>query len=146
MHKPLYASGFLYSLKTYQILLLSSDDKDNPNPTWSILGGEIRDGEEANEAFARIVYERLKLKLAVKNIHPVYSYFHESLDKTNYVFYAEVNSSKISTASKADNLSWLPFHQTTKLKFSDHTKQDLIVGERVINARWRDNQEVVVTA
>lgn len=141
MHKSFYASGFLYSLKTHQILLLESQKKDDIASLWSTIGGESKEGEDGPEAFRRIVQRLLNINLKIKNIYPVYDYFHDSLDKINYVFYAEVKSPKIFNSLK-NNFSWVSFTETLKLLFSAHTKQDVIVGERVINLKWRQSQDL----
>lgn len=138
MHKPFYASGFLYSLKTHQILLLKSQPEKDTPPLWSTLGGESVNGEDTQIAFQRIVNKLLNLNLKLKNIYPVYDYFHEVLDKDNYVFYAEVRSSKKFDPCKEDTFSWVAFDEVSKLLFTPRSKQDVIVGERVINAKRRE--------
>lgn len=130
MHSSFYASGFLYSLKTHQILLLQS------SASWSMLGGEGYEGEEASETFIRIVKRVLRLRLKDKDIYPIYDYPDEALGKTNYVFYAEVDKVPLNLPKKS-NLSWVTFPETLKLLFSGQTKQDVIVGERVINLKMR---------
>ncbi|MBI4039199.1 NUDIX hydrolase [Candidatus Daviesbacteria bacterium] len=137
MHKSFYASGFLYSLKTHQILLLQSEQKANTASLWTTLGGESKRGEDAQATFQRIVHERLNVNLKTKHIYPIYDYFHDTLDKVNYVFYAEVKSPQVFNSFKKSNFSWVAFKETIKLLFPAHTKQDVIVGERVINAKWR---------
>lgn len=139
MQTSFYASGFLYSLKTRQILLLQSQQKDDL--VWSTIGGEGIEGEEALEAFRRIVQRILNIDLKTKNIYPVYDYFHEPLNKINYVFYAEIKSPKVFNSLKKD-FSWVSFSETLKMLFSAQTKQDVIVGERVINLKWRQSQEL----
>ena len=129
--KSFYASGFLYSLKTHQILLLQSDS------SWSTLGGESKEGEEAQTTFQRIINELLNVNLKIKHIHPIYDYSHDTLDKVNYVFYAEVKSPQKFSSFKENTYSWVNFSETPKLLFSDHSKQDVIVGERVINLKMR---------
>ncbi len=136
MHNSFYASGFLYNLKTHQILLLQSEHKDNTSPSWSLLGGEAAEGEEAQTAFQRIINEQLNLNLKNKNIYPIYDYFHETQGKMNFVFYAEVKNPPAFN-SKKKTLSWVSFDETVKLPFSEHTKQDVIVGERVIKLKRR---------
>ncbi len=137
MHKSFYASGFLYSLKTHQILLLQSQKNDDIISLWSTLGGESKDGEDAQEAFQRIVHELLDLNLKRKNIYPIYDYFHEKLDKVNYVFYGEVKKIPTLSSLQKSSLSWVTFSETLKFLFSAHAKQDVIVGERVINLKRR---------
>lgn len=138
MHKSFYASGFLYHLRSGQILLLQSQQKDNIVPNWSTLGGESKEGEDAQAAFLRIVKELLNINLKVRQIFPIYDYFHETLDKTNYVFYAEVGRTLNFAPLKESTLSWVTFDQTLKFLFSTKTKQDVVVGERVINAKKRE--------
>lgn len=138
MQTPFYTSGFLYSLKTHKILILESKQKDNVASFWSTLGGESEKGEDAQTAFRRIVQKKLNVKVKAKQIYPIYDYFHNTRNKINYVFYAEADSSKTYTARGEDIPSWLSFSETFKLPFNLKTKQDIVVGERVINARWRD--------
>lgn len=142
MHKSFYASGFLYSLKTHQILLLQYPKKDNVASLWSTLGGESKEGEEAQTTFQRIVLETLNVNLKMKHIYPIYDYFHDTRNKVNYVFYGEVKSPQFFNSFKENAYFWVAFNETLKLLFSDHTKQDVIVGERVINLKWRKDQKL----
>ncbi|OGE37037.1 hypothetical protein A3B45_04110 [Candidatus Daviesbacteria bacterium RIFCSPLOWO2_01_FULL_39_12] len=140
MQNSFYASGFLYSLKTHQILLLQPRQKNGIPPIWSMPGGEGKEGEEAYLAFQRVIYKIFNLNLNAKHIYPVYDYFHATRNKVNYVFYAEVGSTKTFNTPRGDLLSWFSFSETSKLPFNPQTKQDLVVGERVINAKWRDDE------
>jgi|SRR3989344_3121223 len=137
-----YASGFLYNLKSQRILLLQSSKLEGVTSLWSMLGGESNDGEEAPTTFQRIINEALDLSLKHKNIYPIYDYFHSTLNKINYVFYAEVKRPPKNNTFKEDILSWVTFSDALKLLFSAHTKQDLVVGERVINLKWRIDQNL----
>lgn len=140
MQPSFYTSGFLYNLKTHQILLLRSPQKDGADFLWSTLGGEGSEGEEAKIAFARIINELLNLNLKAKDIYPVYDYFHNERDKFNFVFYGEVKNSREFDCSKENSFSWVAFGETSKLPFTAHSKQDIIVGERVIQAKWREDE------
>lgn len=120
--------------------MVQSQQKDSPDLLWSTLGGEAGAGEEAQEAFARVINELLDLKLKTKNIYPIYDYFHDARDKINYVFYAAVNSPREFTSLKKGTFSWVAFNEASKLHFTAHAKQDVIVGERVINAKWRADE------
>lgn len=137
MHKTIYASGFLYSLKTHQILLLQSKQKDTTASVWSLLGGESKEGEDAQDTFQRIVHKLLKVDLKTKHIHPIYDYLHDTMNKINYVFYAEVKSPQKFNSHKESTFSWVTFSEIAKLQFAARTKQDVIVGERVINLKRR---------
>lgn len=133
-------SGFLYSLKTHRILLLQSQQKNSADLLWSTLGGESSEGEEAQAAFQRVISELLHLNLKAKDIHPIYDYFHDTRNKVNYVFYAEVKNSQEFDCLKEDTFSWVGFSETSKLPLTAHSKQDVIVGERVIHAKWRADE------
>lgn len=135
-----YASGFLYSLKTHQILLFQSKQKKDIPALWSTMGGDSIAGEKALITFQRIINKLLSIKLKVKNIYPVYDYFHNTHNKPNHVFYAEVGNTKGFNDSKKGHLSWFTFSETIKLLLTPQTKQDIVVGERVINAKWRENE------
>lgn len=139
MQTSSYVSGFLYSPKTHQILLLKSQKENSSDLLWSTFGGESSEGEKAEAAFARIISDLLDLNLKTKDIYPVYDYFHNEKDKTNYVFYGVVKNSKNFDCLRDDSFSWVAFRETSKLPFSPHSKQDVIVGERVISAKWRDD-------
>lgn len=141
MQTSFYASGFLYSLKTHKILLLQSEQEDGINPLWSTIGGES-EAEDAQIAFQRIINKLLNLELKTKNIHPVYDYFHDEKDKTNYVFYAEVKNPQDFNSPGGNSFSWVAFNEVSKLLFTAHAKQDVIVGERVINAKWREDEAI----
>lgn len=138
MQASFYVSGFLYSLKTHQILLLESKHTDIPS-LYSTLGGESLEGEQAQVTFQRIISKLLNINLKPKNIYPIYDYFSNISNKPNFVFYAEVGNTKKFTNLKT-GLSWFTFGETIKLPFTSQTKQDLVVGQRVIAAKWRDDE------
>lgn len=135
---PFSASGFLYSLKHNKILLLQSEPEEDKPCLYSMLGGEGIEGEEAQVSFQRIVNKLLNLNLKPKDIHPVYDYCPNTSNKPNFVFYADIKNPKKVSGLKEGTFSWLKFSETIKLKFNTQTKQDMIIGERVINAKLRD--------
>lgn len=112
--------------------------KDSEDFLWSTFGGKNCDGEEAQTTFQRIINKLLNINLKTKVIYPVYDYFHNTRNKLNYVFYAEVKHTKKFDPFMGDIFSWVNFDEISKLLFTAGTKQDVIVGERVINAKWRD--------
>ena len=107
---------------------------------WSTLGGDSIEGEEAQLTFQRIINKILNLNINVKHIYPIYDYFHNARNRANYVFYAEVRKTRNFNASKKGIFSWFTFKETLKLPFTTQIKQDIVVGERVINAKWRDDE------
>lgn len=143
MQTSFYASGFLYSLRTHQILLLKS-----PDLLWTTIGGEVSEGEETQIAFQRIVNELLDLNLKTKDIYPIYDYSLDDQDKNNYVFYAEVKKPQEFNCLEEGTFSWVGFDEISKFVFTPRTKQDVIVGERVINAKSREDEakrEIVIS-
>ena len=135
---PFYACGFLYSLKHNKILLLQSKAQEDQPCLYSMLGGEGIEGEEALVSFQRIVNKLLNVNIKSKDIHPVYDYCHSSNDKPSFVFYADIKNIKNISGLEEGTFSWLKFSETIKLKFNTQTKQDMVIGERVINAKLRD--------
>ncbi len=114
--------------------------KDDVIPNWSTVGGESREGEDAQVTFQRVLHELLNVDLKIKQIYPVYDYFHNILDKINYVFYAEVKKNLEFNSLKENIPSWVTFQQSLKLLFSAYTKQDVVVGERVIRLKERQDE------
>lgn len=121
--------------------MLQSGQKDATNSLWTTLGGESSSGEEdAQIVFQRVINESLSLDLILKNIYPIYDYFHDEREKTNFVFYAEVKDCQEFDSIAGNTLSWVNFDETSKFLFAAHSKQDVIVGERVINAKLRADE------
>jgi len=143
VHKSFYASGFLYHLRTQQILLHQPNLNSNSSSFWTMPGGTGREGEDAREAFQRIIYQVLNLQLNEKCIHPVYDYFNNTLDTIHYVFYAQVKTMNNLSLPDNDALSWFSFKQITKLPLSEQTKQDIIVSQRVIQAQARSDSGII---
>lgn len=143
VHKPFYASGFLYHLKTQQILLHQPSSRNDSSSLWSMFGGMSNNGENAQDVFTRIMYRLVKLQLLAKHIYPVYDYYFHARNKIHYVFYALIKDMRELPISTSDTMSWFTFKQTSKLLFDDQTKQDIVVSERVINAAARENESIM---
>jgi hypothetical protein len=136
MHKDFYASGFLYHPKTQQILLQQSSTADS-GTEWSLFEGDCLDKETTAEAFKRAIFSHLKLDLKPKNIFPIYSYFHEGKGKNNFLHYAIVRKLETFPNTKNASFAWFSFKQIQKLHIPDQIKQDIIVGQRVIDSAMR---------
>lgn len=137
VHKTLYASGFLYRPQSQQILLQQLSDSSDTSYKWTMVGGAGNLREEADAAFQRIVNKTLKLKIPLRSIYAVYDYFHPEYKTSHFVFYAEVSETARIGLNKKPTFSWLTFKQILKLSFTEQTKQDVIVAQRVIQARSR---------
>ncbi|MCL5438637.1 MAG: hypothetical protein M1268_01465 [Patescibacteria group bacterium] len=136
MHKKFYASGFFYHPPTQQILLQQKKSVVNSSPAWSMFGDSCSCEESAAITFQRIIHKLLKIKIKPDFIHPIYTYFYKDIGKNNVVFYAEVEETK-KFSSKKGVFTWFTFKQILKLQLTDQIKQDLIVGQRVIDAGIR---------
>lgn len=136
MHKDLYASGFLYHPRSQQILLQQSTDP-NDKQKWSLFEGKRLVDESSEEAFKRIALEILNIKLNHSSIHLVYEYFHPQMGRNQSITYAEVKTQKKLMATKGLLFGWFTFRQISRLGLSEQTKQDLTVGQRVIDSAMR---------
>jgi hypothetical protein len=136
MHKGFYASGFLYHLPSEQILLQQQHGNDKL-PLWSLFGEPILSSETAEVTFQRAIYSLLNIKLALKSIYPIYTYFHKDMGKNNTIVYAEVKKLHRLSSVNTVKYAWFTLKQVFKLQLLEQTKHDIIIGQRVINARMR---------
>ena len=136
MHKDFYASGFLYHPRSQQILLQQANTAET-GTAWALFEGESLNGETAEETFKRIIYSHLRLELKPKNIYSIYSYFHTVKGKDNYIHYAIIRKLEKFPNTKKTLFSWFTFKQIQKLHIPDQIKQDIIVGQRVIDSAMR---------
>lgn len=135
MHKDFYASGFLYHLPSGQILLQQSTL--GSSSLWSLFGEQGLYKENAEVTFQRVIYNLLRVKLSLDTIYPIYTYFYKDIHKDHAVFYAEVEDRQLSSSSNTIKCSWFTSKQILKLNLLEQTRQDITVGQRVINARMR---------
>jgi len=142
VHRPFYVSGFLYHLKTQQVLLLQSDQNNGSSSIWGMPGGAGIGEEDPQKTFQRIIYQLLNLQLNEKRIYPVYDYFNDALNTIHYVFYAKVKTTNNLSMPDNGTFSWLTFKQISKLPLSEQTKQDIIVSQRVIQAQARSDSGI----
>lgn len=135
MHKAFYASGFLFHPPTQQILL---QQQLNTSPAlWSLLGGIYLVEESAEKAFQRIVLKLLKHRLPVTSIYPIYTYDREDAEKNKAILYADIDKQIEFRPTKELAFGWFTRKQIMKLPLDPQTKQDIIVGHRVIDAKTR---------
>ena len=127
MTKKNQSHGFLYHPESQKILL--HQDATDPETTWTLL--ESLNGKN----FQETIVELLKFKLKESVIYPIYDYVAKG--KKRCIYYAEVKSLKDFLATQNSRFSWFTQKEILKLKLSSQTKQDLIVGQRVINSQVR---------
>lgn len=127
MKKNGHHKGFLYHPDSQKILLQKYNA--DPSSLWTLLE------TSAGDNFQKVVTELLKLNLNAKNIFEIYDY---SIDgKNHYIYYAEVLNLKDFTQLRDRIFSWFNFSEITKLPLLSQTKQDIIVGKRVIDSASR---------
>lgn len=133
MNTKNHSHGFLYHSETQKVLL--QQNPADPELTWSLL--ESLNGEN----FQETIEELLKFKLHEKAIYPIYDYVAKG--KKRFVYYGEVKNLKNFMETQNSRFAWFTQKEILKLKLSPQTKQDLIVGQRVINAQVRQEGEMI---
>lgn len=136
MHKNIYASGFLYNPSTQQILLQKQQNSIN-SFVWLLIGGEGKAEEKPEKIFQKTVRKLLKINLALKDIDEVYSYFHKEFNKNHFILYTKIKKVKKISSKNGLMFEWFTIKQTLKLPMSPQTKHDIIVGQRVMDAKVR---------
>lgn len=138
MHKSFCASGFFYHLPTQQILLRQ---RKSSTPFWSLFGIKSQKAENPIDAFQRLVSKELRIKIKTKEIYPIYDYFDRKLNNDCFLFYALIKNRKKKIPAKKDcTVEWFTVKQISKLPIDEQTKQDIMVGKRVIDAAARSKE------
>ena len=139
MHKAFYASGFLYHPPTQQILLQQKSENDL---TLTTFGGEGMHPDTPEEVFHKTISDKLGIRIPKNGIYRVYDYLHESMGKQYFLVYAEYPEIELNFKLKGiQSVGWFPFKQVGKLKLTQQIRQDIIVGQRVINLAEREKME-----
>ncbi len=141
MHNEFYASGFIYNPSSQQILLHQFQIKPDQPAIWTLFGGKNQGDETAEKTFHRVITEKLGIPLSLESCFPVYDYFHKDKKLNHYIYYAVFEDLADEDALLADSdMGWFHFKQITKLPMKPQTKQDITVGQRVINYAIREMQ------
>lgn len=129
MHKPFYASGFLYHSPSQQILLqqLNSDDLK-----LGLFSASCRNGNSPLNVFQDCVEKALDIAVPDSSIHPVYDYVLENLGE-QFIFFAEVV--RVGPIAPKNKTQWVLLSKLSKFRMSEQTRHDIIIGERVIKSR-----------
>lgn len=124
MHKPFYASGFLYHSPSQQILLQQSANK---NPLkFDLFKGKSQNGTDPKVVFQRCVEKTLGISIAPSSVHTVYDYIHDT-DGEQFIFYIEVKKG-------IPDDGWILLSKVSKYSMSEQTRHDILIGERVIRS------------
>lgn len=123
VHKPFYASGFLYHSGSQQILLQQHSKNET---TLRLFGGISRKKNAPSIVFQRYVEKALKCRIPADSIHPVYDYIEDTLGE-QFIFFVEVTDVALGAG-------WFSLSKLNKQTMNEQTRHDVIVGERVIRA------------
>lgn len=136
MHKTFYASGFLYHPKSEQILLQQKNSAEQ-NPAWSLFGKKVLKNKSGEQTFIDVFFEKLSIKLPVKNINTVYTYSDENKGLKYNIYYAEVKRLHKPSDTSLNEFGWFNFKQIQKLNLTEQTRQDILIGQRVVDSSIR---------
>lgn len=131
MHKPFYASGFLYHSPTQQILLQQFSSGNSVNLV--LFRGTSHNGEAPSVVFQKCVEKALGAAIPASSIHPIYDYVHDTLGE-QFIFYVEVADATPKDYPSKNKTEWLPLTKVAKRTMSEQTHHDIVVGERVIRS------------
>jgi hypothetical protein len=131
VHKPFYASGFLYHSPSQQILLQQSTH--NQMVTFDLFRGKNKNGNDPKTVFRQCVEKALKTTISEASVHTIYDYVHSTLGD-QYVFYVEITD-QIPTSYKTNtNPTWMLLSKLGKFTMNEQTRHDILIGERVIRS------------
>ena len=131
MHKPFFASGFLYHSPSHQILLQELKSVDNVKLV--LFRVSSHNGDDPQVVFQHCVEEALGVEIAASSIHPVYDYIHDRLGE-HFIFYVEVADITPGAYASKNKAEWFLLSKLSKYPMSEQTRHDIIVGERVIRS------------
>lgn len=135
MHKPFYASGFLYHPPTKQILLqqLLIDNKEK----LVLLRGSSTNGFHPQQVFQNTLKDVLGVAFDTTVIRPIYDYVHDKLGE-HFIFYVEASEVEPKVYKSKHKIGWFALAKLSKFNMSEQTRHDIIVGERVIRSLYEE--------
>lgn len=137
MHNEYYASGFIYHPASQQILLHQHQPSEEP-ALWHLFGDVNQPEENPLRTFHRVLTEKLELPIKESHCHFVYDYIHKEKNIPVFMHYAVLEEIPEDDFWGDDiTVGWFLFKQIAKLPTAKQTKQDIIVGQRVINMALR---------
>lgn len=131
MHKPFYASGFIYHAPTQQILLQQFTSGDEIKLV--LFRGQSRNGHDPKTVFRQCIEKTLGVTVPSSSIKPVYDYVHDQLGE-HFIFFVEAKDKTPKKYSSKNKTDWFPLAKLSKLTMSEQTRHDIVVAERVIRS------------
>lgn len=104
--------------------------------------GQNKNGEKEVDTFQRIIYQIFGEKPSTASIHSIYDYTDNDSGVKRFILYTQVrNIKKYVSRKKEYKVSWFNFKEIGKLKLTEQTRQDIIVGQRVVLLAARSKEE-----
>lgn len=138
MHKKFYASGFLYHPPSQRILLQQNKSIPPISSSWLLFGGQYLEKEDPKALFKDIIFKLLNIEIGV--VHPIYSYLNKNTGEFQYVVYSQLSKFQNFSSKSGLTFAWFSFKDVLKLKITEQTKHDIVVGQRVIEAAERKSR------
>lgn len=138
MHKNFYASGFLYHPPSQQILLQQKSPIANISSSWLLFRSLYLGKDEPEVLFKDIILKLLDIEIGV--VYPIYSYFNDTTNEFQYFVYSQLRKFQNFSSKSGLTFTWFSFKEVLKLKITEQTKHDIIVGQRVIEAAERKSR------
>ncbi len=132
VHKPFYASGFLYHAPSRQILLQQLTRGADGNLV--LFRGKSWNGHDPQTVFHRCIEKALGVTITPSSIHEVYDYIDGAIGE-QFVFFIEASGISPATYPSTAKAGWFSLAKLSKLTMNEQTRHDIIVGERVIRSR-----------
>jgi len=133
MHKSFYASGFIFHRPSQQILLQQRQSASSMTSSWTLFEKEHSENKQPEDVFKNTISKLLNIKL--DNIEQIYSY--DQKDKNYTLLYTTVKTLEEFPPKNEYIFRWFSFKEVLKIKASEQTKHDIVVGQRVIEALKR---------
>jgi len=131
VHKPFYASGFLYHSPSQQILLQQLTNGEETK--LSLFRTKSHRGNDPKAVFQQCIEQALGVAIPASSIRPVYDYIHDKLGE-QFIFYVEVSGATPKTYASKNKAEWFSLSKLSKQAMSEQTRHDIIIGERVIRS------------
>lgn len=136
MHKTFYASGFLFHLPSQQILLQQKQSTSPVVSPWIFFGNKHAINKKPEKIFEETLSKLLKIN--INKLNKIYSYTKDYF-QIHTLFYATLDELEEFAPVNGYVFRWFSFKDVLKIKISEQTKHDIVIGQRVIDALERDN-------
>lgn len=135
MHKDFYAGGFLFNPYSEKILLQQHITNSEISSPWLLFGNNCLEQDNPIEIFKETILQLLNIR--IKDVFSVYSYTNELVIGKHSILYSEIDRLQDFQSKNGFSFGWFSFKEVLRLKGTEQTKHDIVVGQRVIEAATR---------